>query len=521
MATKTGTSGSDNLVGTSGADLLRGLAGNDLLQGLGGSDTLEGGTGNDTLEGGTGNDTLSGGDGSDTLFGGGGNDRSIGSAGNDTFDGGTGSDTADYSSLSQAITLLPQGVISKGSLGTDSLSNIERIIGATGRANVIDASSATGSTSLTVNLGTNSLTVNNIPGVGSRSFTVQNFVNVTGTSSSDNIIGNSLNNRLVGNGGSDQISGGSGNDRLLGETGSDQLQGNDGNDSIQGDAGNDSLSGNAGNDNLFGDDGNDTLSGGTGDDRLVGVDFTAAIPPGLGELDTLSGGTGADQFALGDATNIFYDDNNTTNPGFGDLATIQDFSSNGDRIELKGTPEDYLLQSIGGNTRILVDKPGAEQDEIIGIVQGAATLGLDSDDFLFFEGENAGQGTNNTLATAEGLGALSSGSDVNISAQLATVQPGDNPDFDFYTFSLANSGTVTIETSNSGDTVLGLFDSAGTVLQSDDDSGSGVSSLITASLGAGSYSISVSDFAAFPQDGGTFSSDIFNPGPYTLEVSVV
>lgn len=479
-------------------------------------------------------DVLRGTQSDDFLFGRGGNDRLIGSLGNDSLNGEGGSDTADYSGLSQAITILPQGVIDKGSLGTDSLSSIERIVGAAGRANTINGSSSTGGTSLTVDLLANRLTVNNIPGVGSRTFTVQNFANVTGTGNGDSITGNNLSNILNGRGGADLLSARDGNDTLDGGDGNDFLNGGFGNDTLDGGAGSDLLDGNfgddfqaggTGNDTLQGGPGNDRLIGGSGNDVLIGVFPGSSTPPGLGEVDVLTGGSGGDRFALGDAASVFYDDNNTTSPGFGDLATIRDFSSSGDRIELKGTPEEYLLQSIGGNTRIFLDKPGAEQSEIIGIAEDAPGLSLDSNDFLFFEGENAGQAANNRLSTAEGLGTLSSGSDVNVSAQLARVQPGGNPDFDFFRFSLGNTRTVTIETNTSDnlgppDTILGLFNSAGNLLQFNDDGGGGLDSLITASLGAGTYSISVSDFAFFPEDGGTFTSGSFNPGPYGLEVSV-
>jgi hypothetical protein len=116
---------------------------------------------------------------------------------------------------------------------------------------------------------------------------------------------------------------------------------------------------------------------------------------------------------------------------------------------------------------------------------------------------------------------LSSGSDVNLLAQLAAVQPGDNSDFDFFTFSLANPETVNISTVTSGDTVLGLFDSVGTLLQSNDDNGSDQGSFITSFLGVGTYSISVSKFAFLPEDGGTFSGSTSNPDlSYTLGVGV-
>ncbi|MBE8999083.1 pre-peptidase C-terminal domain-containing protein [Nostoc sp. LEGE 12447] len=450
---------------------------------------------------------------------------------------------------------------------------------------------------ITVNLQTQSLAANNVPGLGTLPFTVVNFDNVRGTNANDIIVGDNQNNQLFGNNGNDSLNGGGGNDTIDGGAGTDTLNGaagddtyiidgavdtiieaansgtdvvrssisytlgfnvenlrltgtnaisgtgnslnnflfgNTANNTINGGVGNDTLDGNLGNDILNGEDGNDSLqggpgndilNGGSGDDILIGTFPGSLLPPGLGETDTLIGGTGADRFILGDAVNIFYDDNNIANPGFGDLATITDFDSSQDKIELKGALQDYRLQVVGSNTRIFVDKPGTEPDEIIGILQGRNNVRLDSDDFLFFEGENAGEATNNTLGSAEGLGSLSSGSNVNLFAQIATVQPRDNTDFDFFKFTLANAGTVTIKTATSGDTVLGLFDNAGTLLQSNDDNGlpRDLTSLITASLNAGTYSISVSKFAFLPENGGTFSNvDTIRPDfSYTLGVSVV
>ena len=88
------------------------------------------------------------------------NDTIIGSTGNDTINGGIGQDTADYSTIGQAISLLPTGVVTKGTAGTDQLVGVERIIGATGQANIIDASTATGTATINANLGTQSLIVN-------------------------------------------------------------------------------------------------------------------------------------------------------------------------------------------------------------------------------------------------------------------------------------------------------------------------------------------------------------------------
>ncbi|MEH1832245.1 MAG: DVUA0089 family protein [Nostoc sp.] len=306
----------------------------------------------------------------------------------------------------------------------------------------------------------------------------------------------------------------------FGTTGSETINGTSRNDTLDGNFGNDILNGLNGNDSLQGGPGNDVLNGGSGNDTLIGVWPGSPLPPGVGETDNLIGGAGADTFVLGDAVNVFYNDNNIISPGFGDLAIINDFDSSQDRIELKGPPQDYILKPFGGSTQILLNQP-TELDEIIGAVQGRNNLRLDSDDFLFYERENAGEATNNTQDSAEGLGSLSSGSNVNLSAQIATSQPGGNPDFDFFTFSLAKPGTVTIRTVTSGDTVLALFNGAGNFVTSNDDGGGGKSSLITSSLGAGKYSILVSDYASLVQDGGTLSGSTSNANfPYTLGVSV-
>ncbi|MEH2183877.1 DVUA0089 family protein [Nostoc sp.] len=583
-----GSSGNDTIVGWASGGNANSTSGNDILNGLAGNDSLAGGTANDTLSGGDGNDTLDGGTGNNTLKGNAGSDTFKGSQGNNNIDGGDGFDTADYSQLGQSITLSGVGTIQKaGGLGKDQLFKVEKVIANAKVANnTIDASQSVAGVSIAVNLQTQSLAANNVPGLGKLSFIAVNFDNVIGTNGNDSIAGDSQNNQLSGNNGDDTLNGGLGIDTLNGGSGDDTyfvdttldtiteaensgidtvrssvsytlganlenlrlreggnitgtgnslnnfLFGNTSNNTLNGRAGDDTLDGSNGDDILNGEDGNDSLqggpgneilNGGSGNDILIGTFPGSPLPPGLGETDTLTGGTGADRFILGDAVNIFYDDNNNASSGFGDYATITDFDSSLDRIELKGSLQDYRLQVVGSNTQIFSDKPGAEPDEIIGIVLGKNNLRLDSDDFLFFEGENPGEGTNNTLATAEGLGSLSSGSNINLSAQIATVQPGGDPDFDFFKFSLANPGTVTIKTVTSGDTVLGLFDDTGikNLLQTNDDNGGSNSSLITSSLSAGTYYISVSKYAFLPEDGGIFSGSSSNPDfSYTLGVSI-
>jgi Ca2+-binding RTX toxin-like protein len=307
-----GTSQNDSIIGDDASNFMFAGAGDDVIDGWNGDDLLEGQAGNDNILGYFGNDTLNGGDGDDSLSGEADNDTLIGSSGNDTLGGGTGIDTADYSSLGAAVTLQAQGVLSKSGLGTDNLVSIETIIGAVGFTNIIDASGANGTTaSIDVNLAINSLNVNNVPGVGFQSFTVQNFVNVRGTSQNDSIVGNNAANNLFGDAGVDTIRGGGGGDTLDGWLGNDKLFGDAGNDTLLGWDGNDTLNGGSGNDSLFGENGKDTLIGGLGNDRLSG---------NLG-ADTLTGNGGADRFLF-----------NSLSEG---IDAITDFSlGQGDRIEV-------------------------------------------------------------------------------------------------------------------------------------------------------------------------------------------
>ena len=385
---------------------------------------------------------------SDNLFGTSGNDTFKGSQGNDSINGGDGFDTADYSQLGQTITLSGVGTIKKaGGLGQDQLFKVEKVIANANVANnTIDASQSLAGVFITVNLQTQSLAANNVPGLGRLPFTVVNFDNVIGTNANDIIVGDNQNNRLSGNNGNDTLDGGTGTDTLNGGAGNDTyivdtttdiiteavnsgtdivrssvtytlganienlrltessdisgtgnslnnllfgntsnntLNGGGGNDTLDGNNGNDILNGGDGNDSLQGGPGNDILNGGAGDDILIGVFPGSPLPPGLGETDNFTGGPGADRFILGDAVNVYYDDKNTANAGFGDLANITDFDPSQDRIQLNGLPQDYRLQVVGSNTRIFLDKPGAEQDEIIGIVQGVVGLTLSSNNFTF------------------------------------------------------------------------------------------------------------------------------------------
>lgn len=114
----------------------------------------------------------------------------------------------------------------------------------------------------------------------------------TGTSDSDQIIGNDLGNFIDGGAGNDVIVGGSGDDILLGGSGHDAIFGGAGNDTIDTGNGNNFVDGGAGIDNIIGGDDDDVLYGGSGDDVIFGGDGN----------DVLSGGAGADFIEGGGAS---------------------------------------------------------------------------------------------------------------------------------------------------------------------------------------------------------------------------
>lgn len=183
--------GNVNGVGNALDNSMTGNTGNNLLDGAGGSDLLVGGAGNDTLVGGTGNDSMDGGTGVDSMVGG---------AGNDTYTMDSAGDVV--------IELAGQGI--------DELdSRVD-----------IDLTSRAGFAGIDyVVLAADPTTP-----------TVDNPA-VTATT----IVGNALDNILVGNNKANTISGGAGNDLLWSDAPLQLL-------SQAGDATADTLNGGLGND---------------------------------------------------------------------------------------------------------------------------------------------------------------------------------------------------------------------------------------------------------------------------------
>lgn len=184
------------------------LAGSTGLDGYGDIDTfgaaaqaVEGSAFGDALFGSDTDNRILGRAGDDTLSGNGGDDVIFGGSGNDTIDGGSG---FDYLSFQD------------------------------------DGADHTGASSLgvTVNLATGTVTDR----FGDTD-SVSNMEGVIGSEENDVLIGDSANNNLFARGGDDDVNGGDGNDVLAGGSGDDTLSGDQGDDVLIGDIGDDTLSG--------------------------------------------------------------------------------------------------------------------------------------------------------------------------------------------------------------------------------------------------------------------------------------
>ncbi len=227
-----------------------GESGNDKLLGRGGDDFLSGGSGNDTLYGHEGDDKFDGGTGNDLIYGG----------------GGAYIDTVDYGGQHSSVTVdLSSGTATGSSIGSDTLDDIEKVIGST-KSDNLKGSSA-----------------NEIFEGGSGHDTLM------GEGGDDSLIGDKVNTAGSQGPSNDSIEGGSGHDTLVGGFDSDTLKGGEGNDLIYGDF----INGPAGygwDDTLSGGSGDDTIDGGYGYNTLMeqgDVDFTLTVT-------SLTGGFGTD-----------------------------------------------------------------------------------------------------------------------------------------------------------------------------------------------------------------------------------
>jgi Ca2+-binding RTX toxin-like protein len=267
-----GGDGNDTLVGDSNANVIEGGLGNDVLIGGDGVDTLSfrGATGvtvdlggPSTQNTGLGFDTIIGfenvrtGSGADNITGDAGDNVFFEGGGADVYNGAGGSDTLDYSAATSSLTVNLNTVTAQNtgaSTGSDTITNIENLVGASASANTLTGGNST---------------VNRL----------------TGGAVADFIIGGGLGDTLIGGGGNDVIFGDYVN------TFSTSLTTGDGADVIEGGAGSDQLVGGLGNDILRGGDGDDTLVGGIANGTGAGL---TTVYTNDGGQDTFDGGEGSD-----------------------------------------------------------------------------------------------------------------------------------------------------------------------------------------------------------------------------------
>ncbi|MBQ4404015.1 MAG: hypothetical protein II857_06340 [Selenomonadaceae bacterium] len=224
------------------------------------------GAGNDYLLGGKGNDTLNGGKGNDTLKGGAGNDIFIYTAGKDVISDYSAGDKISVGSAISKATLSGSDVVFTIGKGTLTVKN-----GADKKLSMINSK---GKEYTTVVSGATTLTINNKTTSPVTLSADIGTADASKRTSAVKIVGNKLDNVILGGSKNDIIYGEGGNDSIIGNKGNDKLYGGLGSDTLKGGAGNDTLIGGAGNDSLWGDAGADVFiySAGTGKDIIFGFD---------------------------------------------------------------------------------------------------------------------------------------------------------------------------------------------------------------------------------------------------------
>ena len=257
-----GGSGKDTLYGKAGADYLSGNAGNDKLYGQAGNDYLEGGAGNDLLSGYSGNDTLWGGTGNDTLTGGAGKDVFIYSEGKDVITDYASGDKisigaaiskssvkgSDATFIIDSSTLTVKDGFGKELVFVDGDGTERTIVGGTYWATDATPSKATLAA-------------------------WRELADASERTTAIRIVGNALDNSIVGGSGKDTLYGKDGNDILQGGAGADKLYGQTGDDTLWGGAGNDTLTGGDGFDLFIYSEGKDVITD-FGDDDLLQITDT-------------------------------------------------------------------------------------------------------------------------------------------------------------------------------------------------------------------------------------------------------
>ena len=530
----TGNSLNNIITGNDGANSIAGGNGNDLLIGGAGADILYGGNGNDNVDGGTGNDLIVGGDG----------------AGDDIYNGGDGIDTVKYTSATLGIIAdLSKGTASGSEIGTDTLSNIENVIGGQNSDTIIGSSDNnvldgwTGADTLRGGLGDDIYIVDNIGDVVTENLnegtdTIQSSITytlginlenltLTGTAA-NNGTGNTLNNVITGNSGNNTLDGGAGADTLVGGAGDDTYiigagdtvteNLNEGTDTVQSSitytlganlenltlTGTTAINGtgNTLNNVITGNSGNNILDGGTG-------------------TDTLIGGAGNDTYVVDNAGDVVTEAANAGTDTVQSSITYT-LGANLENLTLTGTAAingtgNALNNVITGNSGNNTLDGGAGADTLVG--------GAGDDTYVIGAGDTVTENLNAGTDTVQSSVTYTLGANVeNLTLTGTTAINGTGNTLN--NVITGNTGNNTLNGGTGTDTLIGgggndtyVVDNAGDVVTEAANAGTDtVQSSITYTLGANLENLTLTGTAAINGTGNTLNNTITgNSGNNTLD----
>ncbi|MBV5277646.1 MAG: hypothetical protein J0647_01100, partial [Campylobacteraceae bacterium] len=459
--TMSGDDSTNTLYGSSGDDSIYGLDGADRLWGDNGADYIDGGLGADTIYGGADNDTIFGKEGNDSIYGDDGDDTLYGGLGDDVIDGGndgTLSDVVSYQGATSSVTIsLKTGVATSASDGTDTISNVENVVGSgyddtiTGKDSQVNTlMGMAGNDTFNYDSGNDTL-------YGGSNTADSGIDTIDYTDSAANAINANLATGIIAIGSeTDTVSG------IENILGTNLASG----DTIKGDANNNIINGQNGNDTLYGGDGNDTLIGGNDTDT---VDLSSNATAIFGAIVNLASGTLVDEFGKNDVLssieNFTGSKNNDTI--FGSSGTnVLDGYTGIDIVDYTGTANNLSVTLDGSNPAIVTVasglndtiknienfRGGSGDDTITGKSGEANTLyGGAGNDTL--TGNLGGNGAHDLLDGESGTNSINySAQTIALTADLTQskiIQTSDATNYD----SLAN--IQNIYTGSGNDTLIG------------------------------------------------------------------
>lgn len=251
---------------------------------------------------------------------------------------------------------------------------------------------------------------------------VLEFLDVTGTSSNDMLLGSECNDRIAGLGGDDVVDARGGNDIVMTGAGDDHIVGGAGNDQIDAGAGNDIVFGGAGNDVIRGGAGHDRLYGGDGDDTIYGEAGDDFIDAGPGD-DVIDAGPGNDLIDAGPGNNII-------DAGAGDDVVK---ARDGDNTVLADMGDDRVAIGAGND----VVKAGAGDDQVKAGAGADRVFGDAGCDELYGEAGNdvldggadsdrvfGGEGNDSIVATSDATADCYDGGEGQDTLDLSATEKG-------------------------------------------------------------------------------------------------